>query len=1139
MAIHELAKTADIILIQEHWLFDCKLNKLNEVNSQLIGKGKAVDTGDPILPVQMPRGYGGTAILWKKELDSLVTTLPDGGNRIQCIELKCHKPLLIIAVYMPSRGQTDNFEDYVDCLDQLCEILKKYSSTHQVVIGGDMNEDLVSRANSRRAQELLNFMNTNSLETQSTEATFIHPNGTDSTTIDYIIYRSDMADKISPICRMDAVGGNVSDHYPVCCKLRHALEKAPIKRQQRLDTQCKLKWEKIDKDLYQSLVDRALPNKTSLGATSVGRLDVDVVKLNEILNTAAASAAPRKPRRHRKAKLEVWTPEIQTALKKKKEAFYQWKLNGRSQDSTNILVINKTLSTKELRRMCRVEKARQYNGQKQEILDCRSQDTALFHKLINKQRGKLKNCVTELNVGENTYRTESEILDGWCMHFQALATPAVEDQFDMKYKHQVDQEMAEIIEIVHHDKPMTESADYVTEAEVVKAIKSLNKGKSLDIFGVSAEHFIHGGAELVSVLVVLLNEMLVLGKVPDSMKLGLVSPVFKKKGTNLDARNYRGITVTPAITKILESVLRQRIKPIIAAQQNNLQRGFTENSSPMNCSLILEEFISDRKDTKSQTYVAFLDAKSAFDVVSHSSLMRKLFHWGIQGQNWSLIDSLHRNAKSFVKWGVGRSESFEIRQGVRQGGILSTDLYKIYVNRLLDRLSDSCLGGRIGEINCVAPTCADDVALVCDKPDNLQALINIAVDYSHMERYYLQPTKSVVLPLDYTPRRQSETHPSNYTWTINDTDMPVVKEAMHVGLMRSANTQETTVQENIKKARRTIYSLMASGLHGENGLDPETSLHLIQTYVLPVLLYGLEVSIPSTKSIEMLEVFYRRFLKQILSLPKTVANPAVYILSGTIPIEGQIHKRILTLFGNICRLDNAIEKDVIRRQLSVKSMKSCGWAVQVRVLLLKYNLPEALMLLDDPVSKYKWKAEVNKTVNNHWVEKIRHSASLYSSLKHLNIGLYRYGHRHPIITSVRNVAEIPRIHTKLKIVTGTYILQTNRASFNQNTVTSQCLMCNDGDETLQHFLLDCTALTSIRTPILNDINNACSGVTNINCSMLQLVVDPSVLAAKLRNPLSEMLVQLEFHSRRLCFSLHVERYKRLSIVPRRTRCRNK
>ena len=45
-----------------------------------------------------------------------------------------------------------------------------------------------------------------------------------------------------------------------------------------------------------------------------------------------------------------------------------------------------------------------------------------------------------------------------------------------------------------------------------------------------------------------------------------------------------------------------------------------------------------------------------------------------------------------------------------------------------------------------------------------------------------------------------------------------------------------------------------------------------------------------------------RLLKQILSVPITVADPAIYILSGVLPVEALIHKRILSLFGNITRL---------------------------------------------------------------------------------------------------------------------------------------------------------------------------------------------------------------------------------------------
>ena len=66
--------------------------------------------------------------------------------------------------------------------------------------------------------------------------------------------------------------------------------------------------------------------------------------------------------------------------------------------------------------------------------------------------------------------------------------------------------------------------------------------------------------------------------------------------------------------------------------------------------------------------------------------------------------------------------------------------------------------------------------------------------------------------------------------------MPTVDKTTHVGIIRSSDTDETTVSENRIKARRTLYSLVSAGLLEENGFDPETSLHLDQIYVVPVLL---------------------------------------------------------------------------------------------------------------------------------------------------------------------------------------------------------------------------------------------------------------------------------------------------------------
>ena len=46
--------------------------------------------------------------------------------------------------------------------------------------------------------------------------------------------------------------------------------------------------------------------------------------------------------------------------------------------------------------------------------------------------------------------------------------------------------------------------------------------------------------------------------------------------------------------------------------------------------------------------------------------------------SWSLIHSLHAETESVVKWNGAYSDVFKVDQGLRQGGILSTDLYKSF-----------------------------------------------------------------------------------------------------------------------------------------------------------------------------------------------------------------------------------------------------------------------------------------------------------------------------------------------------------------------------------------------------------------------------------------------------------------------------
>jgi hypothetical protein len=65
----------------------------------------------------------------------------------------------------------------------------------------------------------------------------------------------------------------------------------------------------------------------------------------------------------------------------------------------------------------------------------------------------------------------------------------------------------------------------------------------------------------------------------------------------------------------------------------------------------------------------------------------------------------------------------------------------------------------------------------------------------------------------------------------------------------------------------------------------------------------------------------------------------MYILSGLLPIEAEIHIEAITLFGNITRSDrSSIEWRLAERQLQIK-YSSNSWFIDIKKICIKYGIP--------------------------------------------------------------------------------------------------------------------------------------------------------------------------------------------------------
>ena len=138
-------------------------------------------------------------------------------------------------------------------------------------------------------------------------------------------------------------------------------------------------------------------------------------------------------------------------------------------------------------------------------------------------------------------------------------------------------------------------------------------------------------------------------------------------------------------------------------------------------------------------------------------------------------------------------------------------------------------------------------------------MVNETHDFSLMERYDLQPVKSVCLTAHHGNNAKKKKFQESH-FELNGQKLLNVSVATHLRIKRGITTNRTgdeNFNQNISMARRTAYSLFSSGLHGQNGMDPQTTIHLIRIYIIPVLLYGLEIVLLNKSQIDRLELYQK------------------------------------------------------------------------------------------------------------------------------------------------------------------------------------------------------------------------------------------------------------------------------------------
>jgi len=762
-------------------------------------------------------------------------------------------------------------------------------------------------------------------------------------------------------------------------------------------------------------------------------------------------------------------------------------------------------------------------------------DAPAFYKLIRKQRKQPTATTETLTTQDGTFTSTEDILQAWMGHFDRLSTPSDRPHYDSKFQETVAMESL-CIESLAQTTPAT--LEPVTVDQVEKSIRGLNNNKAPDARGLTAEHLKLGSRKIIQYTTSIINNIIYTREVPNILKEGILTPVPKKGKDQRVANNYRGITVTAVLSKIIENLLEPQLQKYINPKINRLQRGFTENTSPNNAALIVTECINEAMDTKTPLALATLDAEKAFDVVWHDGLFRKLYHAELPSDPWLLMRDLQLDAPTIVKWRANVSDPFMVQQGIRQGAKLSPNLYKCFNNGILEALDANKVGAHIGATFIGAPTVADDIALLATDPEDLCVALQVIGHFNSKDRANVNTTKSEVVIYNADPKRQAQ------KWKLGAGTISETTSTTHLGVLRHQKLKQN-IEERIGTGRRALYSLMGAGLHGRNGINPATSYHMYVTFARPRIIYGLETTQLKNQDIKQLQVFEQKTLRQIQYLPDRCATTPVFALLGATPIDTQIEVNALTLFGSIIRNAHTAEAEIAKRQLAMKDEKSRSWFNFIRTILEKYGLPSGLDLQKDPPGQAEWKLSIQDAVNKHLKEKWTKDVEAKPSLRYLSIQDHPTPTPHPLWATVGSKPRhIKEATVKVRVLTGTYTLQANKHKFNQHQVDPTCLLCRTEGEDRKHFLTTCPALTHAREKHLQRLESCIEETAGAD-ARAKIMQDTEMLTRTILDcqhqtvtnvigSTKSLLTRIEKISRSLTYDLHTLRNKLLKELERKS-----
>ena len=483
------------------------------------------------------------------------------------------------------------------------------------------------------------------------------------------------------------------------------------------------------------------------------------------------------------------------------------------------------------------------------------------------------------------------------------------------------------------------------------------------------------------------------------------------------------------------------------------------------------------------------------------------------------------------------------QQGQEQGGVSSSDFYKIFSQELLQTAQDSALGVPLGPLTVSAVGQADDTALLSNNIHQLYFLLHLTTLFCAKYQVKLSSEKTKLQVYHKKELNQLVDYVKGMNpIKLDGKSIDFVSSTEHVGLLRSTSGNLPSLLARIASHKKALGAILHSGMARSHRGNPAASIRKQEIYANPVLFSGLGSLVLNDNEVNVIDQHHKETLRNLQRLLPLTPQAVIFFLAGTLPGTAFLHLRQLSIFGIITRMPDS---NIIRKHAtniySFEIISPKSWFHQIRELCLQYSLPHPSLLLSSPILKSKFKNLVKKNVVDFWEQKLRHDSSPLESLQYFHPEYMSLSSPHPIWkTAGASPTKVVMASVQALLISGRFRTEALCSHWSTNS-SGFCKLSNSCQtvENVEHFLKDCSALDKTRKNLSEFTNSYCTSHPEIKtiveqyskpeCRLFcQFIIDCSILPeviASVQSNGEHILTHLFTITRIWCYTLHRERLK--------------